>query len=169
MRDQRTRCRSIAATLTLFAVLAVACGSGDPEPVAEPVAQETEDDLSAPPLEVPENCPKPTSELEIENHGASWAAENGKPVPVFERCLAAPADQAFTITLTNRKVKGVTSLEHNVAIYPDSLGTEEVIMRGEYVKPGKSLTYEVEPLTAGEYLFRCDLHVQNMKGVLVVE
>jgi plastocyanin len=37
------------------------------------------------------------------------------------------------------------------------------------VLAGDSFTYDVPSLEAGAYVFKCDIHPQNMTGVLVVE
>jgi plastocyanin len=77
-------------------------------------------------------------------------------------CLAAPADQEFTIAFRNDDTSshGV----HNLAIRDG--GT--VLFDGEALRPGgTSVVYEVQPLPAGNYAFRCNNH-PFMGGTFVV-
>jgi hypothetical protein len=120
-------------------------------------------------LEEPKDCPKPSAKLEISSQSASWAGENGKPVGQFEACLTAPADTPVTITLHNEKMKGVAFQEEcNLSVYADPEATDEIV-KGKIIPAGKTTTVEVPPLSTGLYLFKCDLHPNSMKGVLVVE
>lgn len=171
LRRDRAIARSVV-TLVALMLLTGACGGGGPSDTgAEPTGENTpsEDPFALPPLEEPKDCPKPTSDLELTNYAFSWANEKGKPVEQFERCLAAPAGEPFTIAFENSKTKGVLrNLSHNVSVYADPESTQ-VIMKGEIIEPGKRTTYEVDALDAGLYLFKCDLHPNTMKGVLVVE
>ena len=76
-------------------------------------------------------------------------------------CLAAPADQAFTIDFTNLD----RGIPHNVAIYEDETA-QKVYFRGERVDgPGKAI-YSVQGLSAGKFFFRCDPHPE-MNGTFV--
>jgi plastocyanin len=80
----------------------------------------------------------------------------------FDRgCLAAPADTAFTIRLDNRD-----SDMHNVNILDHPGGTS--LFLGELVKGPKVVTYDVDPLAAGTYYFRCDVHPLQMNGDFLV-
>jgi plastocyanin len=78
-------------------------------------------------------------------------------------CLAAPVDQTFTIVFRNDD----TSFHggHNVAIYrKDGVA----VFTGKGIGPGgTSILYEVQPLPAGVYTFRCDSH-PNMRGTFIV-
>ena len=147
----------------------VACGGGDSPPAATsdtPAAEE--DDYEAPPLEIPDDCSKASSEFELWTHAARWADAKGRPYEIGEACLTVPADTALTVTLHNVKTKGVLNLPHNFSIYSDSAALDRLFYE-EPVKVGKDRTFEVPALAAGPYLFRCDLHANQMKGILVVE
>lgn len=75
--------------------------------------------------------------------------------------LTAPADEAFTIEFNNQE-----ALSHNVSIY---LGTEQ-IFSGEVFKGPGTISYVVDALPAGDYIFTCDVHpVPDMTGTLTVE
>jgi plastocyanin len=68
-------------------------------------------------------------------------------------CLAAPANQAFTIEFSNLD----RGIPHNVAIYEDE-SAGKTLFQGDLVDgPGKT-TYSVPGLPAGTFVFRCDPH-----------
>jgi plastocyanin len=77
-------------------------------------------------------------------------------------CLAAPANQAFTIDFNNLD----RGIPHNLAIYRDSTA-QETLFKGELVDgPGKT-TYSVPALPEGTFMFRCDPHPE-MTGTFTV-
>ncbi|MGH9157381.1 MAG: cupredoxin domain-containing protein [Acidimicrobiales bacterium] len=78
-------------------------------------------------------------------------------------CLAASADQSFTITMENKD-----SLPHNVAILAGHSSTE-ILFRGDITQGPKSVTYEVPALKAGTYVFHCEVHPAEMRGTFVVQ
>ena len=77
--------------------------------------------------------------------------------------LEVAAGQAFKIEFTNND-----DVEHNVGIY--NKDTEE-LFKGEGVTgPGKTVTYLIDGLEAGEYRFICDFHPgPAMTGTLTVK
>lgn len=80
-----------------------------------------------------------------------------------KNCLAAPANQAFTIDFSNLD----RGIPHNVAIYEDETA-RKTFFKGELVDgPGKT-TYSVPGLAAGTFFFRCDPHPE-MNGTFVVK
>jgi plastocyanin len=77
-------------------------------------------------------------------------------------CLAAPANQGFTIAFDNLD----RGIPHNVAIYEDE-SAEKNFFKGDLVDgPGKT-TYSVPALAPGKFFFRCDPH-PDMKGTFIV-
>jgi plastocyanin len=78
-----------------------------------------------------------------------------------QRCLAGPADTAFTISYDN------TSGTHNVAIYTDNTASK-LLFRGDIVTGPRVVPYSVPALPKGTYFFRCDVHPTQMTGVFVV-
>jgi len=76
--------------------------------------------------------------------------------------LTAPADEPFTIEFTNNE-----AISHNVAIYQG----KTAIFHGALVSgPGKTVSYVIKALPAGEYTFICDVHpVPDMTGKLTVK
>jgi plastocyanin len=81
-----------------------------------------------------------------------------------ENCLAAPAGQAFTITLDNDDAGS----QHNVSIYTNDLATNE-LFKGDIITGPDSTTYNVKALDAGTYYFRCDVHPSSMNGTFIVK
>jgi len=79
-------------------------------------------------------------------------------------CLAAPADQAFTIAFRNEDTSPHGA--HNITIYREEGGV--VVFTGKGLLPGgTSVVYEVQPLAGGTYSFRCDTHL-FMEGTFIV-
>jgi hypothetical protein len=81
-------------------------------------------------------------------------------------CLAAPADEPFTVEFTNED-----SVVHDWALYRDE-SAQEHLGGGSVDEPvagGQSQTYEVEAMEAGEYFYRCDFHPTTMMGTFVVQ
>jgi plastocyanin len=77
-------------------------------------------------------------------------------------CLAAPADQVFTIALRNQE----NGFPHNVSIYPNGQGGD-ALFKGGIVTGVQTTVYRVQGLPAGTYYFQCDVH-PDMNGALVV-
>jgi plastocyanin len=79
----------------------------------------------------------------------------------FDRSkLAVPAGAAFPLFFENRE-----SAPHNVTILD---ATDRTLFVGEIFGGPASRTYDVGPLPAGTYRFRCDVHPE-MSGTLVSE
>ena len=84
-------------------------------------------------------------------------------------CLAAPADQAFTIVFNNRHVATQACLPncaHNISI--ETATGVRTLWAGDVVEGPKTVVYQVDPLPAGTYSFECDLHANRMRGTFVV-
>jgi len=78
-----------------------------------------------------------------------------------KNCLAAPANQDFTIDFNNLD----RGIPHNLAIYEDQTA-RKALFKGEMVDgPGKG-TYSVQGLQAGTFYFRCDPHPE-MNGTFI--
>jgi plastocyanin len=78
-------------------------------------------------------------------------------------CLAAPADQEFTIAFDNQDA----AVPHNVAIYDTARG-DKVLFKGEIIMGPNKVTYAVPAQPAGTYQFRCDPHDETMLGTFIV-
>ena len=98
-------------------------------------------------------CEPDGTTLEVTASGTSFDTD----------CLAAPADEPFEILFNNQD----QGLPHNVAIYTDS-SAAEVLFQGETFAGPDEQTYQVDPLQAGDFFFRCDVHPTQMTGTFVV-
>ena len=77
-------------------------------------------------------------------------------------CLAAPANQAFTIDFNNLD----RGIPHNVAIYEDETA-RKMFFKGELIDGPNKITYSVPALPGGKFFFRCDPH-PDMNGTFIV-
>lgn len=72
--------------------------------------------------------------------------------------LEVPADTAFKLVFENNDA----TIPHNVSIWEDDAFTTSLFV-GETFPGVATKEYEVEPIPAGSYAFRCDVH-PDMKG-----
>lgn len=79
------------------------------------------------------------------------------------QCLAAPANQGFTLSLDNKD-----TLPHNIAILESHSATSSMAKIEVFQGPGVQ-TINVGPLRPGQYAFHCEVHPQLMSGVFVVK
>jgi nitrite reductase (NO-forming) len=79
-------------------------------------------------------------------------------------CLTAPANRPLTILLDNQD----PGVPHNVAVYTGVQAATAVFTGALFAGPA-TRTYRVGALKPGRYLFRCDVHPQQMQGTLVVQ
>jgi hypothetical protein len=93
--------------------------------------------------------------------------EVAKGIAYQKTCLAAPADQPFTIQFDNHD----SGTPHNMHIFagdPRKDPNARSVFSGELVTGPNKATYQVTPLSAGRYFFHCDVHPTQMLGGLVV-
>jgi len=76
--------------------------------------------------------------------------------------LSFPADAPVALTFDNQDA----GVSHNVAIYQDQAYTQPKF-NGEIVTGPTTVTYDVPPLAAGTYYFKCDVH-PTMAGTVSV-
>ncbi len=76
--------------------------------------------------------------------------------------LSFPADTPVTLTFDNQDA----GVPHNVAIYQDQAYTQAKFT-GDIVTGPTTATYDVPPLPAATYYFKCDVH-PTMAGTLTV-
>jgi len=74
--------------------------------------------------------------------------------------VTAPADRAFTIDFDNQD-----SAPHNVVIQSDA---GRVAFKGEVFSGSAHRIYSVDPLPAGRYTFKCEVH-PVMTGTLTLQ
>jgi plastocyanin len=157
--------RVVAAPAVAFLLLASGCAGGeDSANRARNKAQSEQPQGAEGPAPLPAQlpCEPEGTALEI----TALKSEPGKLPSYDKACLAAPAGEDFTITVTSDDF-----LEHNVSIYlKDGANYSDGLFHGELFRgPGEEKTYQVPAIEeAGVYAFRCDEHLSNMKGVFVV-
>jgi cupredoxin-like protein len=84
-------------------------------------------------------------------------------------CLAAPADESFTIRFMNQEPTDAPvpgAVRHNMGIYTSTSADQE-IFGGSVTSPGDTVVYHLDALPRGLYYFQCDLH-HFMHGTFVV-
>jgi plastocyanin len=77
-------------------------------------------------------------------------------------CLAAPADQPFTIEFDNQD-----SGPHNVAIY-DRTNGKKPLFEGEVIIGPNKISYSVPAQASGTYEFQCQPHDFTMTGTFII-
>lgn len=77
-------------------------------------------------------------------------------------CLAAPASQAFTITVDNQD-----TLAHNIAVLESHTATD-VLFRVQLFQGPDVTTMNVPALRPGTYAFHCEAHPARMSGTFIV-
>jgi plastocyanin len=78
-------------------------------------------------------------------------------------CLAAPADQPFTIEFDHQD----SEVPHNVAIF-DRTNGKKPLFKGEVIIGPKTITYSVPAQASGTYEFLCEPHDFTMIGTFVI-
>jgi plastocyanin len=78
-------------------------------------------------------------------------------------CLAAPADQPFTIEFDNQD----SSVPHNVAIF-DRTNGKKPLFKGEVIIGPNKVTYSVPAQASGTYEFLCEPHDFTMIGTFII-
>ena len=90
------------------------------------------------------------------------SVEEGTTHRFDKECLAAPANQPFTIEFENHDTSSHGN--HNVHIFE---GSDDLFV-GDIARHETSITYEVGPLRVGMFRFKCDSHPE-MNGTFIVE
>ena len=94
--------------------------------------------------------------------GAPTASVTAQNIAFDTDTIELPADTASTIAFENKDA----GVQHNLSIYTDD-SAGEVLFKGELVTGPDTITYQIPPLPAGEYYFRCDVH-PTMNGMVIV-
>lgn len=148
----------ITAISFAAAVLLAACGGGDSPAMGGMDHGGGQDDGAA---TEDATAKEPAAKASCAPSGTAVSV-TAKDTAFDTDCLAAPADQAFTIAFNSED-----SETHNLAILGDHSSTD-VLFRGEIFQGPKTTTYSVPALTAGRYVFHCEVHQDEMKGTFVV-
>lgn len=149
------------AVIAAFALLLGACGGGDSESATDAGAP---GETTAVP---------PTGGDDHAGHGGSTPADcspSGTTVAVVASdtkfdtdCLAAPANQPFTLSYDNRD-----TIAHNI-VFLESHEATDVMFRADIFTGPKKSTFEVPAMSPGTYAFHCEVHPSVMTGTLVVK
>ncbi|HEX6845058.1 MAG TPA: cupredoxin domain-containing protein [Actinomycetota bacterium] len=121
------------------------------------------------PQEVLVALPSPAPTISLAPEPAAECGADGKlaldivalNVAFDLNCLVAPAGEPFEINFDNQDA----GIPHNVAIYTDSSAATSLFV-GETFNGVDQRAYAVDPLDAGTYFFRCDVHPTTMTGTL---
>ncbi len=158
--------RRLVALAAVSALFLVGCGGGSDQDV-DPLAGGPPDTQphgghggEADHAEHADHAGNPTTICEPSGTTLSITASGTK----FDKdCLAAPANQAFTINYDNKD-----QLAHNIAILESHSATDTLfkaeVFRGPAVK-----TLNVGALRPGTYAFHCEVHPSAMSGSFVVK
>ena len=74
--------------------------------------------------------------------------------------LTVPAGEAFTLQFHNQDA----NTQHNVQIFEDPKFAGTPLFNGALVTGVRQADYDVHPLEAGAYFFRCEVHPTTMTG-----
>jgi plastocyanin len=122
-------------------------------PSAAPVTQSP----SAGPPSAPASCAPNGTQLQLSAKGIAYDTN----------CLAAPANQAFTIAFSNQDA-GIQHDVHIESADPQQDPSAKSLFIGDLVTGPSTTTYQVPALAAGTYFFHCDVHPLQMRGTFVV-
>lgn len=153
-------CRAFRSWLTglaLAAVLAAACGGdasvSDDELGIEPGATATTVDDHGRGDGAADNCTPSGTALTV-------TVEN---LRLDRSCLAAPANQAFTLTFESKD-----SVNHNLVLL-ESHSSLEPFFRGEiFTGPGRRVYNVAAVARPGRYAFHCEIHPSQVQGTFIV-
>lgn len=85
-----------------------------------------------------------------------------------EKTLTAPAGAPIKLTFTNQD----TGVPHNIEIWsadPLKDPSAKAFFQGDQITGPATTTYDVPPLSAGTYFYRCVVHPTTMMGALTVK
>jgi cytochrome c oxidase subunit II len=99
-------------------------------------------------------CEPNGTSLALVAHNISWN----------QNCLAVPANQAFTVAITNEDA----GIQHNFSIY-DSFFEKQKFFTSPKLTGVASETLNVDGLPPGDYYFQCDVHGPAMSGAFIVQ
>jgi plastocyanin len=118
---------------------------------------------AAPP--VPPSSPRPQAPpCSPEGATVNVVARN---ISFDKKCLAAPADTAFTVSFDNAD----PGVPHNIHVFsadPSKNPGTKSLFKGEIVTGPRTVAYRVRALPKGTYFFHCDVHPPQMQGTFVV-
>jgi plastocyanin len=105
-----------------------------------------------------------------EHGGAASCSPTGNTVAIVAQdtsfntnCLAAPANQPFTLSYENKDAIG-----HNL-VFLESHTASDVMFRADIFRGPTKKDFSAGPFRPGTYAFHCEVHPQRMQGTFVVK
>ncbi len=151
----------------LFAVAIVGAlllaGCGDDEETTETGGQsgtETTTHEELPGMSPEEHAKMEAAQCEPSGTSLSIVASGTK---FAKDCLAAPANQAVTISMENKDTIG-----HNLVVLKSHTATDPIARADVFTGP-RTVTLNVPAQPAGTYAFHCEVHPRVMTGTFVVK
>lgn len=141
-------------TLVAIAVVAAGCGSGATSLGGTGSGTNSPAAAASPSASAETSPALPNAVLRL----------TAKNIAFDQKQLTAAANTPIQIDVDNQE----NGTPHNVAIYTDQSATTAVF-KGEIFPGPAQRTYDVPALKAGSYIFRCDVHPNQMSGTLVVQ
>ena len=153
------------AMVGLLVLVVTGCGDDDEETTAESGGSSTESTMD-PNMDMPG-----TTTGDGHDHADGAACEpSGTSLSIvasgtkFDKdCLAAPANQAVTISYENKDTIG-----HNLVLLKSHTSTD-VLARADVFTGPRTVTLNVPGQPAGTYAFHCEVHPRVMMGTFVVK
>ncbi len=158
--------RRLVALAAVSVLFLVGCGGGSDEDV-DPLAGGPPDTQphgghggEADHAEHADHAGNPTTICEPSGTTLSITASGTK----FDKdCLAAPANQAFTINYDNKD-----QLAHNIVIL-QSHSAPDAMFKADLFRGPATKTFNVPALTPGTYAFHSDSNPAQMSGTFIVK
>jgi plastocyanin len=147
MRKSRVRLSAAAATLALALV---ACGGSGNSSNTDGGSGDTATTAHQP---GGASCSPSGTTLSI----------SAKDIRFNKDCLAAPADQAFTVNFDDKE-----AVPHDVAIVKEH-NSSDALFTGKTITGPRTISYKVPALPAGMYHFHCTVHPDQMQGTFIVK
>jgi plastocyanin len=151
------------ATVGMLVLVLAGCGDDDDETTTESGGSSTETTMDP-------DMDMPGTTHSDDHSGGAKCEPSGTSLSVvasgtrFDKdCLAAPANQAVTISMENKDTIG-----HNVVVAKSHTSTD-VIARADVFTGPKTVTLNVPAQSAGTYAFHCEVHPRVMMGTFVVK
>jgi plastocyanin len=151
--------RRLAALAAVSALFLVGCGGGS-EDTTDPLAGGPAGGVGGEHGGHADHTGKATSTCEPAGTTLTITASATK----FDKdCLAAPANQAFTINYDNKDQRA-----HNIVILTSHSATDALYKADLFQGPGTQ-SFDVPALAAGTYAFHSDSNPAAMSGTFIVK
>lgn len=148
--------RRLVALAAVSALVLVGCGGGSNEDI-DPLAGGTPTTgmagMAPGATMATANCSPSGSTLTITASGTKFNTD----------CLAAPADQPFTVNFDNKD-----SVAHNLMIL-EGHSSSQAMFDAELITGPGIKTLNVPALKPGTYAFHCKIHPTQMRGTFIVK